>query len=165
MSELTAERLRHLLSYDPATGAFKWRVDRNSKCLAESVAGGVNPKGYVAVRVDYRPYRAHRLAWLYVTGEWPEGLIDHINGEPADNRFCNLRVADSNTNAMNRRRSARNTSGFKGVSFHRAKGMWRAEIAARGARYTIGLFNTVEEAAAAYRAAAVKHHGEFARAA
>lgn len=163
MSDLTAERLRELVHYDPDTGAFVWKVARRLKGAGER-AENYGWEGYGRIHMDGRNYAAHRLAWFYIHGHWPPGLIDHVNGIPGDNRISNLRVADANANAMNRRKSTRNTSGYKGVSVYRRSGKWRAEIAARGARYTVGFYDTPEEAAAAYRVAAAKIHGEFARA-
>lgn len=163
MSDLTAERLRELLHYDPETGAFVWKVARTRKGVGDR-AEWYQRDGYGRIHFDKRNYATHRLAWLYVHGCWPPGLIDHINGTPGDDRISNLRVADANANAMNRRKSTRNTSGYKGVSVYRRSGKWRTEIAARGVRYTVGFYDTPEAAAAAYRIAAEIIHGEFARA-
>lgn len=92
---LTAERLRELLSYDPETGWFTWRVTRSSNGRADagSRAGALRSDGYRHVTVDQHKYKEHRLAWLYMTGKWPEADLDHKNNTRDDNRFSNLRAA------------------------------------------------------------------------
>lgn len=99
---LTAESLRELLHYDPQTGIFTWRVTRGN-LKACSRAGSMKEDGYIRVCIGERRYHAHRLAWLYVTGDWPVEEIDHINRNKADNRFTNLRPATRSTNEQNRR--------------------------------------------------------------
>lgn len=158
---LTAERLRSLLDYDPATGVFLWRVRRGPSALAGSIAGHIIAGGYRLIGVDGTEYYAHRLAWLYVHGAWPTGHIDHQNVTPGDDRISNLREATRSQNLANRPAQSNNTSGLKGVSFHKGAGRWRATIQHK----YLGLFDTAEEAHAAYRAAASRVFGEFARAA
>jgi hypothetical protein len=153
---LNPERLRELLAYDPETGAFTWRVGQR----AGKVAGSVHSKGYARIWVGGRSYRAHRLAWLYVTGAWPVAQLDHANGARDDNRFVNLREATNAENGHNRKTN--NPCGFKGV--RQQKKRWCARIGKNGRRIFLGLFATPEEAHAAYVAAATEHHGEFARA-
>jgi hypothetical protein len=101
---LTAERLRELLDYDPETGRFIWRKDHPTAkhIKAGSVAGTKNGRGYWVIGVAGAKYVAHRLAWLYVTGEWPAHLVDHENGDRLDNRFANLREATDSQNNFNR---------------------------------------------------------------
>jgi hypothetical protein len=96
-----------------------------------------------------------------VYGEWPTDLIDHANGDPSDNRLCNLREANRATNAANARRPRDNTSGFKGVSWAKSARKWRATLAGKH----IGIYDTKEDAASAYARAAKELHGEFARSA
>ena len=99
-SQLTVERLRELLSYDPATGKFLWRVGR--QCMrAGAVAGATEVQGYRVIKIDGKIYKAHRLAWLYVTGEWPPEEIDHKNTDPQDNVWSNLRLATHSQNQAN----------------------------------------------------------------
>lgn len=157
--ELDRDRLRQVLSYDPKTGVFTW-ARSSSRSIAGNVAG-VGCHGYVKIWIDDRRYYAHRLAWLYVTGEWPTGMIDHINGSKNDNRFSNLRQATPSQNLGNSKRQKRNTSGFKGVS--RSRGGWQVCISADGKRRFLGRFDTLADAHAAYVLAAEKLYGEFAR--
>lgn len=158
---LTAERLRELLHYDPETGTFTRRVTTSSRAIAGDVAGTGNDRGYTRLKVNNRSYRAHRLAWLYMTGEWPELQIDHVNGDRADNRWANLREAAPHQNRANSKPTIRNKCGIKGVRWHYGK--WSVEITAKGIRHYIGRFNKLSEAAEAYAAAADRYHGEFAR--
>lgn len=164
---LTAARLRELLRYDRETGVFVWRVTRTGTATAGAIAGATMTDGdgyqYRIIGVDGGRYRAQRLAWLYVTGEWPTGLIDHRNGDTLDNSFDNLREASLSQNGMNAKRSARNSSGFKGVSFRAKTGRWEVHIAAHGVKRYLGSFDTVEAAHAARHRAAVEMHGDFAR--
>ncbi|MBX3579886.1 MAG: HNH endonuclease [Rhizobiaceae bacterium] len=159
---LTAERLRELLSYDPTTGVFVWRV-RRGPIAAGSVAGTPDGIGYIQIRIDRKHYRAQRLAWLYVTGEMPPHQVDHVNGERSDNRWANLRKATNAQNSANQRLKRCNTSGFKGVCWHAGGRAWMARIRANGKSHYLGLFGSREAAHAAYVAAADKLHGEFAR--
>jgi hypothetical protein len=161
---ITAQRLRELLHYDPETGVFTWLVkpSKRARIRVGDVAGNVGPDGYRRIRVGCK-YLSHRLAWLWMTGEWPPHQIDHINGAKHDNRICNLRVATGSQNQANARKRSDNTSGYKGV--RPSRGRWRAEIRVNGSRRHIGIFNDPAEAHAAYVDAAVKHSGEFARAA
>lgn len=156
--ELTAERLRCLLDYDPATGHFTRKVGRQGAGQGER-AGCLRFGGYIQIGIDGRKYRAHRLAWLYVTGEWPKGEIDHINGDPADNRILNLRDVPNIVNQQNRSRPMkRNVTGFLGVSAW--KGRYKAAIHAAGRDRHLGTFDTPEEAHAAYVGAKrVLHEG------
>jgi hypothetical protein len=161
---ITAERLRELLSYDPETGVFTRLVPRSGRgARVGGVAGRVSTKGYREISVGIR-YKAHHLAWLYVTGKWPRDQIDHRNCCKDDNRWINLRLADNFKNARNRTISSANSSGFKGVSRHKRTGKWQANIAANGKQFYLGLYTTPEEAALVYATAACGLFGEFARA-
>jgi hypothetical protein len=151
------------LSYDPATGHFMWRQRRGGRAVAGAEAGSINNRGYRWICIDGCLYLAHRLAWLYVYGVWPSAEIDHIDGDPANNRLANLREATRAENGRNLRRRADNTSGAKGVCFEKSVGRWRASINVNGSQRHLGYFNTVKDATAAYDAAALRHHGEFAR--
>lgn len=159
---ISVDRLRELLSYDHNTGVMTWKVDR-SNFRAGAVAGTPDRKGYLRFQLDKKRYSVHRVAYAIYTGEWPSGQIDHIDGDPANNRIANLRVATGNQNMWNRRKPAANTSGYKGVSFRKDLRRYQAYVAAHGKMRHIGYFDTAEEASAAYRAAAQRLHGEFFR--
>jgi hypothetical protein len=117
------------------------------------------------IRVNNVLHYAHRLAYLYMLGEWPTDDIDHANGISSDNRWANLRPATRSQNLANKGKSPFNTSGFKGVSFCKTTDRWRAQIEVRGTPVHIGRYDTPEEAHAAYIEAAREYFGEFARAA
>ena len=90
---LTAIRLRKVLSYAPATGIFRWKVSASTRAPVGTIAGAKNGRGYRQIRIDGRPYSASRLAWLYMTGKWPNSEISYLNGKPSDTRWANLREA------------------------------------------------------------------------
>lgn len=162
---LRSERVRELLDYDPDTGVFVWARDYSSRRKG-AVAGHVSAtNGAVEIRIDRRPYLAHRLAWLLIYGVWPKLFIDHANGDPSDNRIANLRQATVSQNAANKRRPATNSSGYKGVCWNKSSKKWQAGIKVNGRSFHLGLFATPEDAHEAYLTAAVHHFGEFARAA
>ncbi len=115
--------------------------------------------------MDGQQYAAHRLAWLYVNGEMPETPLDHKNGQRDDNRISNLRLASQSQNIANAKISARNSSGFKGVSKIARNGLWMASIKVNGKSRNLGQFATPEAAHAAYMNAASTIFNEFARAA
>ena len=160
---LTQERLKEVLDYDPETGHFTARITRSN--LLRGARTGHKNKGvsrYILIRVDGRSYFAHKLAWFYMYGRWPPAQLDHINLVTFDNRISNLREATRTQNCANCPKPRNNKSGKKGVHFAKHTGKWRARISK--ARIHLGYFATAEEAHAAYIAAALALHGEFARA-
>lgn len=161
---ITINRLRKVLSYNQRTGVFTYKMHRRYGIGKGDTAGAVDRgSGYARIAIDGRHYYSHRLAWLYVHGQWPSGQLDHINGNPTDNRIANLRKARHKDNIRNSRRRSDNTSGFKGVCWHRKGGKWMSRIFVNGRGVYLGLFTDVGKAHAAYRAAAIQHFGEFAR--
>ncbi len=166
---LTAERLKELLHYDPTTGVFTWRMRRGRSALEGQQAGSIriarydSGGGYRDIGIDGQLYLAHRLAWLYMTGQWPPAHIDHDNSVRDDNRWDNIRPATVSQNGMNRPAQANNTSGFKGVTHHKRARKWMAQITKDGRHYYLGLYETSEAAHEAYRKAATLLHQEFAR--
>lgn len=146
---LTAERLRELLAYDPDTGLFTWRVRTNGRVNVGAVAGTKRKDGYFQIQIGGYIHLAHRLAWLYVTGAWPDAYIDHLNCDKSDTRFSNLRESTHGGNMQNRRTPlSTNKTGFLGVSMRR--GGFKAQIGVNGKHKNIGDFKTPEEAHAAY---------------
>lgn len=163
IDNLTHERLLAVLRYDPITGKFTWLVRKSRRTHPGSEAGYITPEGYVEISLDGENYKAHRLAWFYMTGEWPKKLTDHKDNVRWNNRWSNLREADNAQNSRNSRRRSDNQSRLKGVVL-RPRG-WKAHITINGKQTGLGFFPTAEEAHEAYVAAAKLHYGEFARAA
>ena len=165
LSEISHSRLLEILSYEPIVGIFRWREKTGPCSHVGAIAGSPQRGGHIQIGIDGEKYKAHRLAWFYVYGVWPPEDIDHINCIRGDNRLCNLRLASRAQNLRNCGVRRNNTSGFKGVTFHRPTKKWRARILHNGVRHNLGLFDTPELAHAAYCAASERLHGEFARAA
>lgn len=160
---ITQERLKELLSYDPLTGVFLWRVAKKRGGSPGDRAGYSQSNGYVVIRVDRKLCKAHRLAWLFHYGEIPDREVDHINLDKSDNRISNLRLATRSQNRSNVRAYKNSTSGQKGVTPHRMTGKWQATISINGKQKYLGLFEDREVAASAYAKAAQELHGKFAR--
>lgn len=146
---LTQARLKELLHYDPETGVLKWIAPplRHPNLMGKEA--GSLWDGYRVVMISRQHYNAHRLAWLYVYGEWPKKHIDHINGIRDDNRICNLRDVSCAENAQNiRQPSKNNKAGHLGVQKVCQK--YRGQIVVGGVRKHLGTFETIELARAAY---------------
>lgn len=157
-NQLTAERLRALLQYSSETGEFTWLTDRNNRNRRGAVAGRVSQLGYVQIGIDGARYSAHRLAYLFVYGEWPAGDLDHIDQNKLNNRIANLRVASKCENQQNRPIHKNNKSGFKGVFWHTQSGKWAARIGVNGKQRHIGVFDDPEVAYKAYCESAARFH-------
>ena len=157
---ITQELLKELLSYDPETGIFVWlnrdNVQFNGKSGNKN-AGWVTERGYLRIEISDTAYSAHRLAWFYVHGEWPD-ITDHINGIKLDNRIVNLRSVNSSENSRNRAMTSKNTSGVVGVHWRVKPRKWQARIHINGKRVSLGHFKTIEEASKA-RDKALKENG------
>ena len=160
---ITAGQLRKRLDYNPKTGLFFWKSINGHRVKVGDQVGTKADYGRIVIWVDGRMYRAHRLAWLYMYGKWPSKDVDHINGNPSDNRISNLRLATKSQNLGNMKKPITNTSGKKGVSWHAIGKKWQAHIRVEGKNYYLGLFPSVEAAHEAYSHAAHMHRGEFAR--
>lgn len=164
---LTQDRLKQVLDYDHATGLFTWRVSRG-RCHKGTIAGDVVRRDHLFYRrisVDGRRYYAHRLAWLWMRGEFPSDEIDHKNSDGLDNSWNNIREATRSQNGMNRRSGRLSKKISKGVFVPKTSATkpFVASITAHGKQRYLGHFKTEAEAAAAYAVAAQAHHGEFAR--
>ena len=163
-NSLTQERLKELLSYHPETGAFTWRVPQGrwGHMPAGRRAGWRQGKhGYWYVVLDGTRYLMHQLAWLYTYGVWGIPEIDHRDGDGSNNRILNLRVATRAQNTENTGIRSDNTSGVKGVRFHKRSGLWNARVQHGGVCHSLGYFKTIEEAKKARMAGAERLHGEF----
>lgn len=147
---LTRDRLKSLFSYDHETGAFS-RLSSVGGSTTGTVAGGVNKTHkYRFLRVDGVRYPEHRLAWLYMTGSMPPDQIDHKDGNRANNRFSNLRLATYFQNSQNRPVKSSNSSGYRGVTWHKNNQMYHARIMVNGRSHSLGYFHSPEEAHDAY---------------
>lgn len=146
---LTQARLKELITYDPETGVMHWRVSRG-KAMAGDVAGNPN-KNRLQLTVDGVATLVHRFIWLYVYGKWPDGVIDHIDGNGHNNSLKNLRDVSQHVNTQNNREPrSNNKSGFLGVCLDRSRGLYKAEITLDGRNRHLGRFATAEEAHEAY---------------
>lgn len=159
-SNLTLERLKELFSYEPSVGEFVRRsACPGRRCHAGAVAGARNHKGHIYITIDGRKYAAHRLAWLYMCGSWPDGVIDHVNGVKDDNRISNLRDVDGCVNQQNRR-AANNSSRTGVLGVYKAKNRYVSVISINGKAKRLGSFLTIDEAHRAYiEAKRVNHDG------
>lgn len=160
---LTQARLKELLKYDPDAGQWTWLVTRGG-AKAGSIVSHREGSGYIQFTIDRKNYRSCRLAWLYMTGEWPNGFIDHIDRVRTNDRWNNLRLATRSQNKANSAAYANNSVGFKGVSLVRScrSKPYVARIGVNGKSKHLGLFSTPEEANAAYTKAAKTYFGEYA---
>lgn len=155
--ELTAERLRELLHYEPETGIFTWLVSNGKRAKVGAIAGTTTSDGYVAIGIGRAQYQAHRLAWLYMTGEWPPHMIDHENTIRTANWWKNLRLATNAQNMQNLRKALPNNKcGMLGVSQRNTT--FSAQIKVGGKKHYLGSFDTPELAHAAYLEAKARMH-------
>lgn len=159
----TAEMLRAVMHYDPSTGVFTWRFTSRGGRKAGAIAGRSSGTGYWQICIDRKYFYAQRLAWLYVTGEWPPFEIDHEDLNKTNNRFSNLRRATDLQNQGNRGANRNNACGIKGVRYLPKTGMWQARITDGGKGRHLGNYSTSEQAARAYATAAQEKFGQFAR--
>lgn len=165
---ITREEVLKLLEYDPVTGVFTWKVSPTNRVKVGAEAGWVQVyggKSYLTIQVNGRTYKAHRLAWLVLTGNFPEDQIDHINGQGLDNRSINLRSVSNAENGKNQRKHVTNTSGVTGVYWDKAYAKWMAAIRLNGKRKNLGRFDNFDEAVEARKNAERKlgyhpRHGE-----
>jgi HNH endonuclease len=156
---LTATRVRELLNYDQTTGIFTWRVDRTSRTKAGDVAGYLHHRGYIMLHIDGRQFLAHRVAWLYYYGSFPQGVIDHRDGRGTQNWIANLRDTTQEINTQNRREAAPHSKiGRLGACRATGRGNFRAQIGVGKKKVHLGYFNTAEAAHEAYLEAKRRLH-------
>jgi HNH endonuclease len=152
-------KLREMLHYDPDTGVWTWLAAPNHNTrLNGTRAGHLRGDGYRQIRIDGRLYYSGRLAWFYMTGQFPREEIDHVNRDPSDDRWNNLREATSSDNKANQCLSSNNTSGYKGVSWNYIVGKWYVHV---NGLY-LGCFDNLEEAIEARDSFAEEMQGDFA---
>ena len=153
-----ADHVRFALNYDPLTGVFVWKNHKRRPDLVGHRAGSPTSTGYWAIAIFNQKRLAHRLAWLWMTGEWPINHIDHIDGNKQNNSFANLREVSRFGNLQNMRLPTKaNKSGFLGVSAHQGK--WRVQIMAHGKLIRESGFDTPEIAHQRYLQLKRLHHG------
>ena len=147
---LTQKRLKEVLDYYLETGIFRWKVNKSSNIKAGNVAGCFNSSnGYIQIKIDGKSYKAHRLAWLYVHGYFPENQVGHKDGIGNNNRIDNLRSVSQTCNLQNQKINSKNTSGFPGIDWNKQKQKWMARIKIQRKQYFIGLHETALDAALA----------------
>ena len=151
--ELTAEYLRSILNYDPVSGIFTRKVRTSPRVKVGDIAGYSNGNGYLQISVQSRLYLAHRLAWLYMYGEWPEDQLDHVNRVRTDNRISNLREVTNKQNHQNKSKRSNNTSGYPGIYWNKQRSKWQAQIKHNQKSIHLGYFSILEEALSARKAA------------
>lgn len=168
--DLTQADVHEALTYDPLTGLFRWRDHMRGRLrrvradMVGEIAGWRDPDTeYWKIWLRGKNRLAHRLAWLYLKGEWPVEQIDHRDLDRSNNRWANLRLAEQSYNNGNSYRRSHNTSGFKGVSWSKSRRLWWAQIKCDKVHYNLGYYVDPEEAARAYDSAAARLFGEFAR--
>jgi hypothetical protein len=148
------------MHYDPDTGMFRWLAGNGRRVSAGDVAGYNRPDGYRLIGIGDAMYSAHRLAFVWMTGSCPYE-IDHKDRNPSNNAWSNLRPASRAENEVNKTLSSRNKSGIKGVSWHKKSGKWRAQITIGKRVKELGCFSDINDAAEAYRQAAVAQWSEY----
>lgn len=142
---ITYEQLIKVLEYAPDTGIFIWKEHRGANAPIGGIAGNLSPSGYWDIKVGGHSYRAHRLAWLYMTKAWPTDLIDHIDRDKLNNKFSNLRDVTRSLNALNSKLRIDNVSGTKGITITEDS-TWVSQLTVDKINYYLGVFKTPEEA-------------------
>ena len=150
---ITADFVRSRIKYDPYTGKFTWLILRGRDVSALNIDAGCDGRkhGYARITFGQKGFLAHRLAWLYVTGQWPSKDIDHIDGNRSNNKWLNLREASQQQNSQNLRKARSNSkSQLLGAHYSKCNKNWAAQIRFNGKIHHIGSFSTPEDAHAAY---------------
>lgn len=145
---ITQNELKEILQYNENTGVFTWKQSPAKHIKIGDIAGSLDANGYTYIRINKKLYKAHRLSWLYVYGEWPKNQIDHINGVKNDNRVINLRDVTNRENHQNKKEHREGK--LVGCNFHKKTQKWRAQIQINGRLKHLGYYNTELEAHEAY---------------
>jgi hypothetical protein len=157
------EELRQLFEYDPEIGQLRWRARLSNRTFIGAVAGTQRPDGYFKIRIHGSFFYSHRIIWALFTGQDVGGMqIDHINGNKADSRFENLRLANTGENMRNRTAQVNSKSGIFGVFWDKSRNMWTVSVQAGGKTIYRKRFRSLDDAIAARREAELKFHGEYA---
>jgi len=156
-NKLTQSELRDLLEYNYETGVFRRKQRTSKRIYIGDVAGYLDKSGYVYIKLLSEPWAAHRLAWLYVYGQFPCFQIDHINHKKSDNRIINLRDVTNSDNQKNSTLRKSNRSGFPGVFWNKNTNKWNASIMSQGKRFHLGSFDNKEDAVLSRKEAEIKH--------
>ena len=161
----TAQEVLHELAtdyfYEEDTGKFIRTSGLRGKGKKGTEAGWIDEKGYRLIEIEGKSYRCHRLAYLWMTGDWPKHQVDHINNIKDDNRWCNLRDATNSQNQRNTALRKNNTSGVKGVNWHKGNKKWRARVGYNNKRIHIGDFKLLSDAEVAIKKARKNIHKEY----
>jgi HNH endonuclease len=155
---LTQAELKRQLHYDPETGLFTWLISNKNNVKIGDTAGSYDMYGYLTIRIHYKSYKCHRLAWLYVYGVFPNVYLDHINRIKNDNRIINLRAVTAQQNQFNTKTRFDSTSGYTGVSFRKDRKKYTAYIHVNGRKKNLGCFKEAQDAHNAYLAAKSELH-------
>ena len=156
------ELVRAYFDYDPETGILKNKVQRGPRGRRGEEAGTIDYSGpdcdkpYFRVRMEGSIYYAHRIIWVWMTGDQPE-TVDHIDGNGLNNRWENLRNVSHSENMRNRKLNKNSTSGMAGVHQTKRSGKWQARISVDGKRISLGAFESKDEAIVARKAAETKY--------
>lgn len=142
---IDVDRLKEVLKYEPDTGDWIWIKSLSNAAPVGHICN-YRPGGYLKIRIDGKLYRAGRLAFLYMTGKWPKGIIDHKDRNPFNDRWNNYRDVTQSDNMKNISARSDNTSGYKGVSFNKQHKKWESYINSKGKRFGLGLYTDIKEA-------------------
>lgn len=156
------DNLKKLVSYNPSTGEFTWVNPKGWRVKRGDRAGTLLGTGYVSIGISGKKYLAHRLAWAFVHGIWPNCDVDHINQIKTDNRISNLRLASRTQNMANCGKRVTNTSGVRGVTWSKRSRKWIARVQKDGKHGYVGSYRNLDDAADAVRTAYKKSYGDFA---
>lgn len=162
LSILTQERVKKVYDYNAETGKLTYKIQLASNTPIGKEAGTIKDHGYRVVRVDNIEYLAHRLIWLYMTGQWPKNQIDHIDLNKSNNTWNNLREATVSQNGINAYLRKTNKTGHKGIALFQNK-WYRARIHYNGKEIHLGIFKTIDEAIAVRNAKEKELYGEYSR--
>lgn len=149
------------VEYCPRTGEVRWKQTHSRKAVKGEIADYRATTGYRVVYLQGRWLYSHRIAWASAWGKWPPGVIDHINGDPGDNRWGNIRLANRSQNQANHKRRCDSSSGIKGVGWNKQQNKWQATVKLYGKVHHGGFFDTIESAGEAVKKLRLKVHGQF----